>query len=133
MKVHEDHSIFEASPSEQEVWRRSLAKQHTFEVGNHQQCNPKGSMCCQKAEGHENNIKQNLRAESKLQREAVAKADEAEEDPCQHQALRLGDQGAERAMATQDVADADYDARSGSEQSNSHEEKVDSSSGAADA
>ena len=74
-----------------------------------------------------------LRGESRLQREAVAKADEAEEDAWQHQALRLGDQDAEEAMATQDVADNDYDVRGGSDPSGSDEEKVDSSLGAYDA
>ena len=71
-----------------------------------------------------------LRGESKLQREAVAKADQAEEDVCCQQALRLGNQDAEQAMAIQDMADLDYDPHSGSEASNSDEEKVGSSSGA---
>ena len=56
-----------------------------------------------------------------------------EEDACQQQALRLGDQDAEQAMATQDIADTECDPRSGSEPSNFDEEKVDSSSGASDA
>ena len=33
MKVDEDHSNFEASPSEQEVWRRSPNEQRALEVG----------------------------------------------------------------------------------------------------
>ena len=33
MKVDEDYSKFEASPSEQEVWRRSLAEKRALEVG----------------------------------------------------------------------------------------------------
>ena len=74
-----------------------------------------------------------LRGESKLPREAVAKADQAEEDVCRQQALCLGDQDAEQAMATQDMADLDYDPPSGSEASNSDEEKVGSSSDASDA
>ena len=74
-----------------------------------------------------------LRGETRLQREAVAKADEAEEDAWQHEALRLGHQDAEQAMAAQHVGDTDYDARGGSNPSDSNKEKVDSSSGAYDA
>ena len=33
MKVDEDHANFEASPSEQEVWRLSPAEQRALEVG----------------------------------------------------------------------------------------------------
>ena len=63
----------------------------------------------------------------------MAKANEAEEDACWQQALRLGDQDAEQAMANQDMADLAYDPRTGLEPSNSDEEKVDSNSGASDA
>ena len=74
-----------------------------------------------------------LRGESKLQREAAAKPGKAEEDVCRQQALHLGDQDAEQAMATQDMADLDCDPRRRSEASNSDEEKVGSSPGASDA
>ena len=33
MKVDEDHLNLEASPSEQEMWRRSPAEQHALEAG----------------------------------------------------------------------------------------------------
>ena len=132
MKVDEDHSNFEASPSEQEVWRLSPAEQRALEVGETaNNATQKVGRAAKRQKDAKTSKK--LRGETKLQREAVAKADQAEEDVCRQQALRLGDQDAEQAMATQDMADLDYDPRSGSEASNSNEEKVGSSSGACDA
>ena len=59
--------------------------------------------------------------------------DEVDEDAWQQQALRLGEQDAEQATATQDVAGTDYDPRGGLDPSNSDEEKVDNSPGASNA
>ena len=69
-----------------------------------------------------------LHIESSLQREAVAKADEAKEDAWHQPALRIGNQDAEPAMDTQDVGDLDYDPSGGSEPSNFDEEEEYSSS-----
>ena len=41
MKVDEDHSNFEASPSEQEVWWLSPAEQRALEVGETPTMQPK--------------------------------------------------------------------------------------------
>ena len=133
MKVDEDHSNFEASPSEQEVWRLFPAEQRALEVGETaNNATQKVARATKRRKDAKTSKK--FRGESKLQREAVAKADHAEEDVCRQQALRLGDQDAEHAMATHDMAHLDYDPRSGSEVSNSDQEKdVDSSSGASDA
>ena len=132
MKVDEDHSNFVASPSEQEVCRLSPAEQRALEVG---EIANNATQKVARAAKRQKDAKTSKKpcGESKLQREAVAKADQAEEDVCRQQALRLGDQDAEQAMATQDMADLDYDPPSGSEASNSNEEKVGSSSGAYDA
>ena len=132
MKVDEDHSNFEASPSEQEVWRLCPAEQCALEVG--ETANNATQKVARAAKRQKDaKTSKKLRGESKLQREAVAKVDQAEEDVCRQQALCLGDQDAEQAMATQDMADLDYDPPSGSEASNSDEEKVGSSSDASDA
>ena len=132
MKVEQDRSNFEASPSEQEVWQLSPAEQRTLEVG--ETANNATQKVARAAKRQKDaKTSKKLRGESKLQREAVAKADLAEEDVCRQQALRVGDQDAEQAMATQDMADLDCDPHSGSEASNSDEEKVGSSSGASDA
>ena len=112
MKVDEVHSNFEASPSEQEVWRLSPAEQRALEVG--ETANNATQKVAHAAKRQKDaKTSKKLRGESKLQREAVAKADQAEEDVCRQQALCLGDQDAEQAMATEDMADLDYDPPSG--------------------
>ena len=55
MKVDEHHSNFEASPSEQEVWRRSAAEQRTLEVGAiANNATQKVARAANKAQGTEN-------------------------------------------------------------------------------
>ena len=84
MKVDEDHSNFEASPSEQEVWRRSQAEECTLEVG--ETANNATQKVARAAKRQKDaKLVKKLRSEWRLQREAVAKADEAEEDAWQHQ------------------------------------------------
>ena len=132
MQVDEDHSNFEASPSEQEVLRLSPVEQRALEVGETaNNATQKVARAAKRQKGAKTSNK--LRGESKLQREAVAKANQAKEDVCRQQALLLADQDAEQAMATQDMAHLDYDPHSGSEASSFDEEKVGSSSGASDA
>ena len=126
MKVDEEHSNFEASPWEQELWRLFLAQQRAFEVGETAN-NATQKVAHVVKRQKDTKTSKKLRGVS-LQREAVAKA-----DVCRQWALRLGDQDAEPALATQDMADLDYGPHIGSEATNFDEVKVGSSSCASDA